>query len=129
MNIFCFNGNICKDIETRTTNNGKEVASFSIAINEGKDKTEFINCVAWEGTARLIKQYCNKGDRLAGTGRISTRKWEDKQGNNRYTTECIVSGIDLPPKAKSYDHSSSTSNNMDSSNKKPEDIFNDEIPF
>ncbi|NCC41390.1 MAG: single-stranded DNA-binding protein [Gammaproteobacteria bacterium] len=98
MNTFCFSGNVCKDIELRMTTSGKQVASFSIAINEGKDKTEFVNCVAWEKTAELLNQYVKKGDRLSGTGRIQTRKWEDQQGNTKYATECVVTQFDFPPK-------------------------------
>ena len=98
MNVFCFAGNICKEIEVRSTQGGKKVASFSVAINEGKDKTEFINCVAWDKTAELLEQYCSKGDRLSGSGRIQTRKWEDKNGDTKYTTEVVVSQFDFPPK-------------------------------
>jgi len=118
MNVFCFSGNICRDIELRATQSGKQVANFSVAINEGKDKTEFVNCIAWEKTGELISQYCKKGDRLSGTGRIQTTKWEDKEGNTRYKTEIVVTQFDFPPK-----RSNAESNTSD------EDDFGDEIPF
>jgi single-strand DNA-binding protein len=83
MNLFIFNGNITKDIELRTTTSGKQVASFSVALNNGKDDTTFINCVAWEKTAELLNSYCKKGDRLCGQGRIVNRSY-DKDGVKVY---------------------------------------------
>jgi len=121
MNVFCFAGNICKDIELRSTQSGKQVASFSVAINEGKDKTEYVNCVAWDKTAELIQQYCKKGDRLSGSGRIATRKWQDKNGQDRYSTECVITQFDFPPKGSAPRQEAPTDNT-------PEDL-DDEIPF
>lgn len=124
MNLFCFNGNICKDITLRSTQSGKQVASFTVAINESKDQTEFVNMVAWGKTAELISQYCKKGDRLAGSGRIQTRKWQDNNGQDKYSTECVVDKFDFPPKSG---NSESTYAN------KPADAqengINDDIPF
>lgn len=125
MNVFCFAGNICKDIELRTTQAGKPVASFSLAINEGKDKTEFINCVAWEKTAELINQYCNKGDRLSGRARVQTRKWQDQSGQDRYTTEFIIQEFDFPPKRADIG-SQDTGYQAGSQS---DDFENDVIPF
>ena len=98
MNLYAFSGNITKDIDLRTTTGGKQVANFSIAINEGKDKTLFLNCVAWDKTGELISQYCKKGDRLSGSGKIDIRKWTDKEGKDQWTTEIIVNQFDFPPK-------------------------------
>ena len=100
MNVLCIAGNITKDLELRTTNSDKKVVSFGIAITEGKDKTEFVNCVAWEKTAELIARFCNKGDKISWSGKIQTRKWDDKDGNTRYATEMIVFQVDLPPKPR-----------------------------
>ena len=97
MNNVALSGNVCKDPEIRMTNSNKKVANLSIAINEGKDKTEFVNLVAWEKTAELMEQYVHKGDRLSCVGRIQTRKWE-KNGENRYATEIVVTQFDFPPK-------------------------------
>lgn len=98
MNVFCFSGNITRDIELRHTQTGKQVANFGIAINEGKDQTTFLNCVAWEKTGELISQYVQKGDRLSGSGRIQVRKWQDQQGQDKYSTEVVVLQFDFPPK-------------------------------
>lgn len=101
MNNVSISGNLCADVDLRSTQGGKQVASFTVAINEGKDKTEFVRCVAWEKTAELINQYCKKGDRMALTGRMQTREWE-KDGNKHYTTEVVVNSFDFPPKRQEY---------------------------
>lgn len=121
MNNVSLSGNITRDLELKTTPSGKKVLSFSIAINEGKDKTEFINLVAWEKSAELIHQYCQKGDRLACTGRIQTRSW-DKDGEKRYATEVVINTYDFPPKrAESGVNQPQTA--------APVDELEDEIPF
>lgn len=127
MNVFCFSGNITKDIDLRSTNTGKQVANFGIAINEGKDKTLFLNCVAWDKTGELISQYCKKGDRLSGSGKIDIRKWTDKEGKDQWTTEIIVHQFDFPPK-RTVDQSSDVgmTGNMPSASI---DDLASEIPF
>lgn len=122
MNIVCLAGNMTRNPEMRKTSSGKSVVSFSLAINEGRDKTEFVNCIAWEKTAELIESYVAKGDRLSLTGRLQTRKW-DKDGETRYATEVIVTQFDFPPK-KSSDSPKAQS--------RPQENFDeleDEIPF
>ena len=104
MNVVALSGNLTKAPELRKTQSGKDVTNFSIAINEGKDKTEFVNCIAWEKQAELIVQYCNKGDRLACSGKLQTRKWDDKDGNTRYATEVVVYQFDFPPKSSKADN-------------------------
>jgi single-strand DNA-binding protein len=126
MNVFCFAGNICKDIELRSTNTGKKVASFSVAINEGKDKTEFVNVVAWEKTAELLEQYCKKGDRLSGTARVQTRSYDDGAGNKKYVTEFVLTQFDFPPKSGQSQHNIDKSNGYQAQSGFVED---DEIPF
>lgn len=102
INAVFLSGNLTRDPELRTTPGGKQVASFSVATNEGKDKTEFHNCIAWEKTAEIVAQYCRKGNRIAVQGRLQTRKWE-KDGITRYATEIVASNIDLPPKGSNSD--------------------------
>jgi len=123
MNLYAFSGNICKDIDLRSTQTGKQVASFSVAINEGKDQTLFINCTAWEKTAELISQYCKKGDRLSGSGRLVNRSY-DKDGRTVYVTEILVNQFDFPPKRNEVDNSAT--GNMPSVK---DDEMASEIPF
>lgn len=81
--------------ELRTTNTGTNVTSFTLAVDrrfqqKGSEKqTDFIRCVAWRHTAEFINKYFSKGDLIAVTGEIQTRKYE-VDGNERTATEILV---------------------------------------
>ena len=87
-------GNVGTDPEVKELTNGK-VANFSLATSERykdksgqkQEKTEWHNIVAYGNVVSVIESYVNKGDRLYIEGSIHTRKWEDKDGNTRYSTE------------------------------------------
>ena len=89
MNLFIFNGTICRDIEMKyTQNQGMAVISNSLAFNKkdanGNQSTVFLDFVAFGKTAELINQYYQKGDMLCGVGEISADEWQDKDtGANR----------------------------------------------
>lgn len=82
--------------ELKATNNGISVTAFSIAIERryqqqnGEKVTDFINCVAWRNTAEFICKYFNKGDMIAVTGEIQTRKYKHKDGSERIAVEVVV---------------------------------------
>lgn len=82
--------------ELKQTSLGVEVTSFTIAVDRGFSKpgeekqTDFINCVAWRGTAKFITTYFTKGQMIAVTGSIQTRNYEDKNGNKRVATDVVV---------------------------------------
>ena len=100
-------GNVGQDPEVRSTQNGKRVATFSLATsrtwkganNDTQEKTEWHRCVAWnagtnsQGLADIIERYVKKGDRLFVEGRIEYRQWQDKDSVTRYTTEVHVREI------------------------------------
>jgi single-strand DNA-binding protein len=93
-------GRVGKDPEIRNTSNGNACANFSVATSESwkdkrsgekKEKTEWHNVVVWnEGTVKFIEDYVHKGDLVYVEGQMQTRKWEDKDGNDRYSTEVVV---------------------------------------
>lgn len=91
-------GNITKDPEVRYMSNGEAVANFSLACNEswkGKDgkrqeHTEFLNIVMYRKLAEIAGQYLKKGSAVYIEGKLQTRKWQDKDGKDRYTTEIIA---------------------------------------
>lgn len=67
-----------------------QVANFTIACSEkykGEEYTEWINVVAWGKLAEIIGQYVGKGDLIYISGKMQTRKWQEKEGNDKYTTE------------------------------------------
>ena len=84
-------GRLGKDVELRSTQGGKAVAGFSMATNDSKDKekTEWHNVVLWEKQAEVAARYLKKGSQVYVEGRLQTRKWEDKEGAQRYTTEVV----------------------------------------
>jgi len=90
-------GHLGKDPELRNTQGGASVASFSMATSEKwkdangemQEKTEWHNIVLWMKLAETAVKYLVKGSLVYIEGRIQTRKWEDKDGQTRYTTEII----------------------------------------
>lgn len=91
-------GNLGKDPEVRNTQSGTAVASFSIATSErrkgqdGKNEnaTEWHNIVAWDKLAEICKEYLRKGMTVYIEGKLQTRKWQDKDGHDRWTTEIVA---------------------------------------
>lgn len=92
-------GRICQYPELKTTNTGLSVASFSLAVDRsyvraGEERqADFINIVAWRGTAEFIAKYFQKGSMIAVQGSIQTRNYEDKQGNKRTAFEVVASNV------------------------------------
>lgn len=100
MNIVILSGNVGKTPEVRHTNDNKAIASFSIATRGfKKDETDWHNCVAFGKTAEIIGEHVTKGQRLDIQGRLQTRKWQDKEGKDRYTTEVIVEKMEFAGKS------------------------------
>lgn len=97
-----FIGNIGK-IENRYMSNGDAVVNCSIAVNESykdkngdkQEKTEWVNVVVYRKLAEIMANYCTKGMLIYVSGKMSTRKWEDKNGVERYTTEIIASDMKM----------------------------------
>ena len=93
-------GNLGKDPESRSFQNGGKVVSFSVATSESwkdknsgerKDKTEWHNVSIFsEGLARVAEQYLKKGSKVYLEGQLETRKWQDKDGNDRFTTDVVL---------------------------------------
>ena len=94
-------GNLGNDPEIITLESGKKLAKFSLATNESyKDasgekqtKTDWHNLVAWGKTADIIEKYITKGKEIAIEGKLSTRSYETKEGENRYVTEVVVNEL------------------------------------
>lgn len=97
MNSVALTGRLTKDLELRSTNSGKDVASFTIAVDRPgvRDTTDFINCVAWEQSARYLATYGGKGRMVAVTGKLTQRDWEDKSGQRRTTYEVLCDRVEL----------------------------------
>lgn len=95
-------GRVGKEPDVRSLDNGKKVATFSLATSERytvngekKETTEWHNIVAWDPLAGIIEKYVNKGDMLYIEGKITNRSYNDKDGNNRYITEIIARDLKM----------------------------------
>lgn len=96
-------GNLGQDPEVRRLENGAVVAKFSLATNEVyKDKngerqkvTEWHNVVVWRGLAEIAEKYLKKGKQIYLEGKLTHRKWQDKDGNTRYTTEVVGNNFQM----------------------------------
>jgi single-strand DNA-binding protein len=91
-------GNLGADPEVRHTQSGTQVATFNMATSErwkGKDgqmqeQTEWHRIVAWDKLAEICGEYLHKGMRVYIEGKLQTRKWQDKDGHDRWTTEIVA---------------------------------------
>lgn len=87
-------GNLGRDPELRHTQSGKAVVSFSVATSErgkdGNDRTEWHNVTAWDKLAELVNRLCRKGTKVYVEGRLQTREYTDKAGNQRFSTEIVA---------------------------------------
>ena len=95
LNLIALTGRMTRDPELRTLESGVSVTSFSIAVQrnykiEGEYPTDFIDCVAWRGTADFICKHFSKGSMLTVVGNLEPRKFTDKDSNNRKAVEVIV---------------------------------------
>ncbi|MXX80416.1 MAG: single-stranded DNA-binding protein [Chloroflexi bacterium] len=94
-------GNLGADPELRFTANGAAVANFRIACSRSytdrdgqrQEVTEWVTIVAWQRLAELCGQYLSKGRPVFVEGRLQTRQWQDREGNNRYTTEVVANDV------------------------------------
>lgn len=87
------------DPELRRTQNGTAVASFTMAVDRdfknqnGEKETDFINCVAWKGSAEFASNYFSKGRMAVVDGRLQMRDWTDKDGNKRRSFDVVVQSM------------------------------------
>jgi single-strand DNA-binding protein len=97
-------GNLGKDPEMRSMPSGSQVANVTLATSEGwkdkttgetKEKTEWHTVVFFNKLAEIAGQYLKKGSQVYVEGRLQTRKWQDKDGNDRYTTEIVASEMQM----------------------------------
>ena len=97
-NLVVLTGRLTADPELRYTANNTPVTSFSIAVNRRykageESQADFINIVAWRQTAEFVTKYFGKGSMIGIEGSIQTRKYQDKNGNNRTAFEVVVNNV------------------------------------
>lgn len=136
-------GNVARDPEIRTTNDGKEIANFTLVTSERwvdknsgekKEKAEFHKVTVFnQGLAAIVRQYVHKGSKLYVEGSLQTRKYTDKEGVEKYSTEIVLQNfggqIVLLSKREEMPSESSGYESVQSDSRSAEPELNDEIPF
>lgn len=109
MNIGSYIGRAVRDFELRRLDSGKAVCSFTLAVDRPhkKDTTDFIDFVVFGQGAEYLCQYGHKGSTVSATGPLTSRKWEDKNGNKRINWEVLCDTVALHDSKKS-DQANST---------------------
>ena len=114
LNVVVLQGRLVREPEVRSTQGGATVCSFTIACDRdyqpggAEKKTDFVDCSAWRSTAGFVERNFKKGMLVIVKGRLESRKWQDKQGQNRVSWDVQVSdawfsgdrptlGVDVPP--------------------------------
>ncbi len=125
-------GRLTKDVEVRTTTTGKNVGSFTLAVDKSTgDGADFFDCVAWEKTADLLSQYTGKGSKIHVEGSLQQRSWDDKDsGAKRSKVEVVVRDVtflDSKSDASGNTSTQAKDNAPQDIDEKPIDLS--EIPF
>lgn len=136
VNKCIFIGNLGADPESRFTQSGTAVTSFNIAVTEkwtGQDgqkseATEWIRIVTWKRLAEICNEYLHKGSKVYIEGKLQTRKWQDQEGNDRYTTEIVAREMKMlsPPRGEGDRYKDNSSRGHAPQEPKWED---DSVPF
>lgn len=101
LNVIAIMGRLSRNPELRQTTTGKNVASFTIACSRGrkdangKDLVDWIPVVAWEHTAEFVCKYFEKGSLIAIDGRLQSRTYKDRDGNNRTAIEIVANNANF----------------------------------
>lgn len=133
-------GRLTAEPELRRTQNGTACCSFSLAVKRPKvkDTTDFLNFVVWQQGAEYLCQYGHKGDIVGVTGYLTSRNWEDKNGNKRVAFEVICDSVELISSKKNTEGNTNTTQGQNASYAKPSyaqqnfDVINDpdvKLPF
>lgn len=126
MNKIILMGRLTKDPDVRFTQAGKQVTTFSLAVNRyGKDAgADFFNCVAWEKLAEVVGNNLSKGRQCLVEGRLQNRSYEASDGTKRYVTEVVAQNVEFVGGKKDSEDNRENAGSMGS------EVFpEEEIPF
>lgn len=132
MNKAILIGNLTKDPELATTNNGISVCKFTLAVSRryigasGERETDFLNIVVWRGQAENCHKYLRKGSKCAVVGNIQSRSYEAQDGTKRYITEIVAEEVEFLSSRNSSDSAAATKTEEVTELKPIED---DSLPF
>jgi single-strand DNA-binding protein len=133
MNKVIVIGNLTKDVELRSTQNGKSVASFTVAVQrqfkvDGQPEADFFPVVVWGVQGENCAKFLSKGKKVAIVGSLQTRSYDDKNGNKRSLTEIIASEVEfLTPKSNEPENHLKTAQEMFGEQVSP--VTDEDVPF
>lgn len=131
-------GNLTRDPDLSQTNSGVSICRFTIAVNRpyaesnGERQADFFNCIAWRSLAESIARYCRKGDKVAVSGYIQIRTYEDNKGNRQTTVDVIVQDAEFltSPKRESESTAQGSAQQRQSLPKRGQlSLLDDDTPF
>lgn len=128
MNLAIFNGNLGRDPETKYTQSGKCVCTFSVGVSSGwgdNKRTDWINVVVWDKRAETCSQHLHKGSKVLVEGRIQTRSYDAQDGSKRYVTEVVANNVEFIGTKSQGNQSQQSAQN----NSQAQDVEPCEIPF
>ncbi|MDD3029789.1 MAG: single-stranded DNA-binding protein [Alphaproteobacteria bacterium] len=138
MNKVILIGNLANDVELRTTQNGKFVAQFRLAVQrkfanqQGKREADFINIIAWDKLGETCAKYLAKGRKAAIVGSLQTRDYTAQDGSKRYVTEVVaaeVEFVDTKPQATNEQSAIAHHPQTAPDAQDEQDVPDDELPF
>lgn len=113
-------GRLGADVESKALDSGKTVANMSVATSESwtkdgekHEKTEWHKCTVWGVQAENCAKYLKKGSQVYLEGKLQTRKWQDQDGNDRYSTEVVAQNVQFLDSKKSEAKAESSNEEMD----------------
>lgn len=120
-------GRLTADVELRSTASGKNVASFSLAVDRNGEGADFFEITAWEKTAELLQQYTGKGSKILVQGRLQQESWDDKDSGKKRSKVTVVANDVTFLDSKQTSENTSTDTIVEDIDDKPIDLS--EIPF
>jgi single-strand DNA-binding protein len=113
MNFIAIHGRLVRDPEMRRTQSGVAVTTITVAVDraysgDGEKQADFFDCVFWRQGAEFVSKYFTKGKEIIVTGEMQSRKWTDKDGNNRISLEIQNAHAEFCGSAKSSDTAQNT---------------------
>jgi single-strand DNA-binding protein len=138
LNQFTFSGRLGKDPESRSLPSGEPVCNFSVAVGSSwKDKAsgakqervEWVNCAVFGKLSEICTQYLRKGSQIVGVGELRTRKWQDKSGVDRWTTEVILNQMTMMGSKPADAPAAAPKQAAPAAQKEAAGKFDDDIPF
>lgn len=127
MNLVILKGRLTKDPDIRTTQDGKTIARYSLAVDRYKEGADFINCVCFGKTAEFVEKYLSKGMSILINGHIQTGSYE-KDGKKIYTTEVVVSAHEFCERKGTVETAPPEASD-DGFMKIPDGVTDEELPF